>query len=73
MQNKHQKKILVVGVPTFGEGGGGGVKPVGTKSQVWRKNFSNGFPKRVQSFLHYLREVGQAIMNWPEELFRLGH
>ena len=36
MQNKH-KKFLVVGVPTFGEGGG--VKPVGTKSQVWPKFF----------------------------------
>ena len=31
MQNKHQNVLLVVGVPTFGEGG---VKPVGTKSQV---------------------------------------
>ena len=37
MQNKHQF-FLVVGVPTFGEGGGG-VKPVGTKFQVLPKFF----------------------------------
>ena len=37
MQNKHQFFFLVVGVPTFGDGRG--VKPVGTKSQVWPKFF----------------------------------
>ena len=44
MQNKHQKKILVVGVPTFGEGGGG-VKPVWIKSQVYPKKSLDGSPK----------------------------
>ena len=43
MQNKHQF-FLVVGVPTFGEGGGGGVKPVGTKSQVYPKKSLDGSP-----------------------------
>ena len=36
--------FLVVGVPTFGEGGG--VKPVGTKSQVCPKKFLDGSPKK---------------------------
>ena len=44
MQNKHQKKNFVVGVPTSREGGG--VKPVGPKDQVCqRKNFC-GSPYR---------------------------
>ena len=43
MQNKHQKKIFVVGVPTSRKGGG--VKPVGTKSQVCQRNFLCGSPQ----------------------------
>ena len=35
MKNKHQFFFLVFFVPTLGEGGG--VKPVGTKSQRWPK------------------------------------
>ena len=45
MQNKHNF-FLVVGIPTFreGRGGGGGFKLVGTKSQVSPKKISIGFP-----------------------------
>ena len=54
MQNKHQQFFLVVGVPTFGEGGG--AKPVGTKSQVCPKKLLDGSPKNVgknQSSNHF--------------------
>ena len=44
MQNKHQNFFLVVGVPTFGEGGGGASR-VGKKPQVYPKKSLEGSPK----------------------------
>ena len=42
MQNKDKFCFSFLGIPTFGEGGGG--KPVGTKSQLWPKIFFWGSP-----------------------------
>ena len=44
MQNKHQKKFSCWCPNVQGGRGGGGIKPVGTKSQVWPKILSDGSP-----------------------------
>ena len=42
MQNKHYFFFSFLGIPTFGEGGG--VKPIGPKSQLLPKICFGGFP-----------------------------
>ena len=65
MQNKHSLKckinIIFFGVPTFGEGGGGGVKPVGTKSQVYPKKSLDGSPKLLSTV--NVRSVREVMMD----------
>ena len=60
------KIFFVVGVPTFGEGGG--VKPVGTKSQVWPKILSDGSPYSLTSGTTCLPKKGLLI-----HIFTHGH
>ncbi len=62
MQNKHQKKIFVVGVPTSREGGG--VKPVGPKDQVCQRKEFWGPPKKMRKKLDFGHVLWRDFLSW---------
>ena len=59
MQNKHQKKF-VVGVPTSREGG---VKPVGTKSQVCQRKYFWGSPNNALQIFQKFKKKKNVFHN----------
>ena len=63
MQNKHYFFFSFLGIPTFGEGGG--VKPVGSKSQLLPKICFGGFP-----YVFYICTCSQFLFGSAKASFR---
>ena len=64
MQNKHLF-FSFLGIPTYGEGGEGGVKPVGPNSQLLPKICFESFPYEIDLMIPLNQRLLQFVLCTP--------